>query len=46
VSNEIVEIMEEQLQEISGGMIQCKKDQVPTNIYDKSTGTWSTGCDG
>jgi hypothetical protein len=46
VANEIVEIKDDQLEEISGGLVQCKPGQVPTNIYIRETKTWYTGCDG
>lgn len=45
LSNEIIEITEDLLEEISGGL-QCKPGQVPTNIYNRETGLWSTFCDG
>ncbi|MCW0422516.1 MULTISPECIES: hypothetical protein [Xanthomonas] len=45
MDNDIVEIKDDQLDEIAGAMEECKPGQVPTNVYIRSTGKWSTGCD-
>lgn len=46
MSSEMFEIPEDQLQEISGGLQECRPSQVPTVIHVRETGTWYVGCDG